>query len=515
MDEILQLQERVRNAILVGESDFREFKSALEGKPDNKKPGSVKRICEKISEALVAFANTDGGELLIGVEDDTTITGVPHSEKEILMMLNSIRTHVMSGQKLPMVYALKVKLDNKFVLFFQVEKGSSEIYQLPDGRVVVRKDKRTVPANVRRLQFERQEVKSREYDRKFVDGASISDLDLPLIQNLADGFLKGLTVEKYLQQIGLAEYAINGLRLREAALLLFAKDINRWHPRSQVRFLKVKGSSLESGEKYNVVSDETVHGNIFELIIKSWERLRPYLAYKTEFGADARFEQKYIYPEDACKEAILNAIVHRDYNNSNGIEVYIYDDRMDIRNPGALLSTLTVEDLYILDNRHESRNARITNVLKISKFMREIGEGMKRIFRLMEQSELKRPILYSNTNWFTVTLFNKSVYTPKQEQFINLFSAYPLSHNQKQVILLGMEGKAIAPHDIYLAMNTADRDTYDKEVSGLRKMKLLQEIRTNAQASIYAKKNQISKQKVHRFKVRLPNTGLSDTKTGN
>ena len=410
MLDVLILQERIKNSILVGESDFREFKSALEGRPDAKKPRLAKKICDDIAEALVAFANTDGGEIIIGVEDDITITGVPHSEEDIEMMLNATKTHVYEGQELPMVYKLKLTIEGKIILFFQVEKGSSEIYQLRDGRVMRRNErKQTVPANVKRLVFDRQEIKSRAYDRQFVDGAKVIDLDIPLIQTLADNYLNGLGVERYLQQLGLAQYTISGLRLTKAAVLLFAKDIQRWHPRSQVRFVKIHGTALLSGDKYNVISDEFVQGNIYDLIYKSWEMMRPYLAYKTEFNADAKFEQKYIYPEDACREAILNAIVHRDYSaEGRGIEVHIFNDRMEIKSPGALLSTLTVNDLEALDNHHESRNAKITYTLKVSKLMREMGEGMKRIFALMQQNALPKPKLYSNTVWFTITLFNKA-----------------------------------------------------------------------------------------------------------
>ncbi len=504
MSEILILQERIKNSILVGESDFREFKSALEGKPDSKKPRLVKRICEDIAEGLVAFANTDGGELVIGVEDDGTITGMPHSEEDILTMLNAPISHIFKGQKLPIVYQLKIQIDGKDILFFQVDKGASEIYQLPDGRVMVRKDKRTVPAHVRRLQFERQEILSREYDRQFVDGATITDLDISLIQSLADSYIKGMTAEKYLQQVGLAEYSISGLRLRNAAVLLFAKDIQKWHPRSQVRFFKVNGTALLSGEQYNIISDEMVQGNIYELMIKAWEGLRPNLAYKTEFGPDGKFEQKYSYPEDACREALLNAIAHRDYSNYNGVEIYIYDNRMEIKSPGALLSTLTLDDLYALDNRHESRNPRITNVLKISKFMREIGEGMKRIFTLMKEFDLQEPELYTNTTWFSVTLFNKSVFSSKQEEFLNLFKHLNLTGNQQKIVLLGMEGADIAPDDIYKAMNTSDRDTYDREVTKLRNMGLLKEIRTNLQASKIAETTKIPKRNIARFKIRVP-----------
>jgi ATP-dependent DNA helicase RecG len=406
MDDILLLADKVRNTLILGESHFREFKSALEGRPGNKKPRLTKSICADIGEALVSFSNADGGAVLIGVEDDGTITGIPHKEAEIQTMLHAINSHVYKDQQLPLNNASKLVLEDKIILYFSVNKGTTMIYQLPNGRCVRRKDRSTIPASIDQIQFERQEIKAREYDSQFVDGAIVTDLDLRLLQGIADQYIKGLSIERYLQQIGLAEYAQNGLRLKKAALLLFATDINRWHPRSQVRILKVKGNKLEAGEKYNVISDDIVKGNIFELILKSWEHLRSYLAYKTEFGTNSKFEQKYIFPEDAVREVILNAIAHRDYSIANAIEIYIFNDRMEIKSPGALLSTLTIKNLYELEGSHESRNPLIASVLRENKLMREIGEGMKRIFSLMQEQKLEKPELYSNGLWFRVTFSN-------------------------------------------------------------------------------------------------------------
>jgi ATP-dependent DNA helicase RecG len=406
MDDILLLADKVRNTLILGESHFREFKSAFEGRPGNKKPRLTKSICADIGEALVSFSNADGGAILIGVEDDGTITGIPHKEEEIQTMLLSINSHVYKDQQLPLNNASKLVLEDKIILYFSVNKGTTMIYQLPDGICVRRKDRSTMPASIDQIQFERQEIKAREYDSQFVDGAIVTDLDLRLLQGIADQYIKGLSIERYLQQIGLAEYAQNGLRLKKAALLLFATDIDRWHPRSQVRILKVKGNKLEAGEKYNVISDDIVKGNIFEMILKSWEHLRSYLAYKTEFGTNSKFEQKYIFPEDAVREVILNAIAHRDYSIANAIEIYIFNDRMEIKSPGALLSTLTIKNLYELEGSHESRNPLIASVLRENKLMREIGEGMKRIFSLMQEQKLEKPELYSNGLWFRVTFSN-------------------------------------------------------------------------------------------------------------
>lgn len=506
MDDILLLQQRVNNTIALGESHFREFKTALEGKPDSKKPRLVKKICEDIGEALVSFANADGGEILIGVEDDGLITGIPHDENDIKIMLSASKTHVYQDQQLPLIASTQLRLNGLKVLYFSVNKGTTQIYQLPDGRCVRRKDKETRPASVDQIQFEKQEIKSREYDSQFVDGASVMDLDLKLIQNIADTYIKGLSVELYLQQTELAVYAMNGLRLKRAALLLFAKsgEINRWHPRSQIRYIKVQGNVLESGEKYNVVSDEIAEGNIFDLSFRAWESLRPYLAYKTEFGSNSKFEQKYTYPEDACKEALLNAIAHRDYSIQNGIEIYIFNDRMEIKSPGALLSTLTVTNLYKLEGAHESRNPHIARILRENKLMRELGEGMRRMFGLMSENELEKPVLYSNGLWFSVILYNRTVYSLKQEGWLNLFSDYKLSGNQKKIVLLGIEEKDISPSDIRHALNTDDLFVYNTEVTELRKKGVLESIRNSIEARKIAKKEKRQNNQIARFRVVVP-----------
>jgi ATP-dependent DNA helicase RecG len=506
MPDMLILQERIKNTILLGESHFREFKSAFEGSPGNKKPGNVKKLARYIGEALAAFANADGGELLIGVEDDGSVTGIPHNVSDIEDMLSAPGTHIHSGKTLPLVYALSIQLEGKVVLFFSVNKGATEIYQLPDGRCMRRKDKSTVPVTFSQITFERLEIKSREYDRQFVDGATVKDLDIPYIQAIVDNYLRGLSVERYLQQTGLAEYSPGGLRLRMAALLLFARDIQRWHPRAQVRILKVLGTELKSGENYNVTSDEIIRGNIFELIERSWEQLRPFLAYKTEIASDARFEQKYIYPEWACREGLINAVAHRDYGIHNGVDIFVFDDSMEIKSPGALLSTLTIKNLEELRGAHESRNVFIAKILRENNYMRELGEGMKRMFEQMELRELQKPILYSNDIWFSITLPHKSVFSHQQQQWLSLFESVKLSPRQKRIVVSGMENREISQQEIYNALNTKELRIYNEEVTFLRNHKILEQIRSNCQALQYAKTHKIPKLLVKRFRVKVPNT---------
>ena len=507
MTNYLVLTERVKNTIALGESDYREFKSAWQGRPSEKIPRSLKDIRDDIAEALVAFANAESGDLLVGVEDDGAITGVPHDEEKVSALLTNFQACIMPGQTLPLLHATKLIFEGKAVLFFSVGKGTTEVYQLSDGRCMTRKGKQTIPAVPQHIEFTRAEVRSREYDSEFVDAASLKDLNLKTVQAAANVYLPGLDAERYLQQIGLAEYSPGGLRLRRAALLLFADDISRWHRHSLVRVLRVNGSELQSGNDYNVTSDEPIIGNIPELIDRAWPSIRPLLTYRTEFGSDARFEQKYIYPEFACQEALVNAIAHRDYTTSSGVEVFIFDDRLEIRNPGALLSTLSLKDLVGLQGAHESRNSLIARVLRENfRVMRELGEGMRRIFQGMSDRELNKPILISGGNHFAVTLENKSSFSAQQQQWLHMFERFNVSPLQKRILIIGMGDREISPSEIYRAIGK-DRDTYDKEVTGLRKRDLLVEIRTSSAAKQMADSKGVPKNSISRFRVHLPDSG--------
>ncbi|EBM0725503.1 hypothetical protein XE97_24355, partial [Salmonella enterica subsp. enterica serovar Senftenberg] len=304
--------------------------------------------------------------------------------------------------------------------------------------------------------------------------------------------------------LGMAEFASGGLRLRRAALLLFAKDIARWHPGCQVRILRVNGTDLKSGPDYNVISSEEVRGNLLELSRRAWESLRPFLAYATEIGSDARFEQKYIYPEWACREAVINALVHRDYSVNNAVDIFVFDDRIEIKSPGSLLSNITMEQLVELTGVHESRNALIARAMREAGYVQELGEGMKRIFTLMEASALTEPVLVSSEAHFGVTLYHRSVFSAAQQAWLRLFEPWQLTPLQQRVVVAGMNDYELSPADIYRSLNTSDRNIYDEEVTYLRRNALLLETRTNQQASAWASKHRVPKSDAPRFRVINP-----------
>lgn len=404
--QVLLIQERLRHEFVLGESHFREFKSAFQGLATRKRAREAKHIARDVGETLVAFANADGGTLIVGVEDDGTVTGLPHVQIELEIIQRAPQTHVHADTPLAGVRVNRVALEGRFVLVFDVHKGTRFVHLTSDGRCLQRKDTDTLPVAVEAIQFERREQLSREYDHQWVDGAGIRDLNWQRLQTAMATAAPGLSPEKGLQALGLAEFGGGTLRLRKAALLLFAADIQKWHARSEIRCMLVAGNELRTGNDYNVLRDETLTGNALELLTGGWAFVRPFLMQKQLAGGV--FQYQVPYPETACREALMNAVIHRDYRvEGRSIEVYAFNDKVEMRNPGRLLSTVPLPDLRSGAGVHDSRNAFLTKVIKGLGYMEETGEGMRRIQTALAQDELAPPAIDSANNSFVMAFFQR------------------------------------------------------------------------------------------------------------
>lgn len=504
MENILRLKERIEIATEIGESYYREFKSGFEGPPDKKVPRAINEIKYDIAKTLVAFANADGGELFVGIEDDNKVTGVPHKEEDVKKILNAAKDCIMSETPVPLKQSTIIEFDGVKVVYFSVNKGTEFVHLTSKGECFQRKDRESVPTPSETIIFQRTEKVSREYDRGFVDIAKITDLDQELLENIAHRISKLISSEKLLQYLDLAEFDGDVLRLRKAALLLFSKKSSKWHPRSQVRILKVRGTEEKTGKEFNVTEVGESNGNIFQLIESSWELLRPHLS-DTRFSEDALFKTQILYPELACKEALINAITHRDYSSEGrGIEVKIFDDRLVIENPGELLSSISVKDLESLSGQHQSRNTYIARVLRETGFIRELGEGIRRIYELMKSNDMVFPKILSNNKTFSITLFYKYVYTKEEQLWLDEFSHFDLSREQKTVIRLGVNGRLVSAKEIFENVGIVDEKAYRELIESLRKLGIIETSLNANEVSNQKRKYGGSRKAVPRYTITLP-----------
>ncbi len=499
----LALKDRILKTIELSESQFREFKSAYQGPPSAKIPRECKTVAKDISETLVGFANADGGELLVGVEDDGSITGLPFIPKQIDYLLGAPVSGVHRDTPLATPLVKQLELNGQHILYFAVEKSTTGIHQTSDGRCLQRNDRETRPVSAVRLQFERQEQISREYDRQYVEHAAVTDLDLAIVQNVSRA-TSHMSPEKCLQYLGLADYSASVLRLRRAALLLFAKDVSRWHPRCQVRVVRVRGTEIKTGRDLNIASDEVETGNILHLLSCAWDRLRPHLV-ETKLSPDALFREQVMYPEDACREALINAIAHRDYSiEGKNIEILIFDNRMEVHSPGALLSTIDLSEIKRLSGVHESRNALIARVLREVGYVREMGEGMRRIFRLFSDADLVPPDITTIANKFSIILHYKSVFTIEDQHWLTGYKRLRLTRDEMLVALMGKDGQLIAPQKIYDLLGLVDWDIYRELLEQMYSKGVLYNTMSEARKNTFARSKNKSKRDIARLAVRQP-----------
>jgi ATP-dependent DNA helicase RecG len=405
---------------------------------------------------------------------------------------------------LPLCRIRKVAIEGKTLLYFSIPAGVDYCYLTSDGRCLQRKDLESSPVSAEHIKASRQEVISREYDRQFETRASIKDLDLELVSVVAGQISHGMSAEKCLQYLDLAEFGPQGLKLRKAALLLFGQNISKWHPRSQVRVLKIDGTQLKTGQQYNVTHDQETNQNIVRLIDESWNLIRPHLV-ETRFSQDARFKTQIIYPELACKEALINAIAHRDYSNEGmGIEVNAFTDRLEIISPGGLLSSVSIEDLRKLTGAHQSRNSLVAKVLRELGYMRELGEGMRRIFKLLRDSDLTPPLLASTADRFSITLSQQLIYTEKERLWLDNFSRFALSRDHKTVVRLGYNNHIISPKEIWDACGIVDTEYYRRLVDNLYQFGIMYKARNDWDIINEARQKRVPKKHVARYMIKIP-----------
>ncbi|MDN3203404.1 ATP-binding protein [Algoriphagus sediminis] len=514
IDHLLRLTERVEIAVELGESYYREFKSGYQGAPSDKKPRDFKDICYNVAKELVAFANADGGELFIGIEDDNQITGLPHSDEQLNQILQASSNYILKETPLPIKRRNIIEYQGKKVIYFSVDKGSKFIHQTSKGECFKREDKDSIPTSADNIRFVREEASSRQYDREFEDLATVTDLDLSLVSSVAFECtkIKDISPEKFLQYMELAEFDGDRLRLRKAALLLFAKNPNKWHPRSRVRILKVNGLEEKSAPEYNVTEIADVSGNVFQLAADSWEALRPALS-ETRYSEDGLFKTQVIYPEPACREALINAITHRDYSlEGRGIEIRIFTDRLEVLSPGKLLSKLTIEDLKELKGAHETRNAYVARVLREYGYIRELGEGIRRMFEVMKSNELIEPQIASPNKSFIVTLFYKFIYSKEEKLWLDNFKEFNLSREQKTVIKLGVNDRLVSPKEIFENVGIVDTEKYRQLVESLAELGILKREVTANKAYSLARSNSVSKKSIGIYKICVPDNSSDQSK---
>jgi ATP-dependent DNA helicase RecG len=345
-----------------------------------------------IAPIISAFANADGGTIVIGIADKTRdIEGIDSIGQDSINNLISAPKDMctpMPQYKEEYLQVVNNKGKQDRILLLHIEASPEQVVRIANGSTFLRIADRTKELkgdDLRNLEYSKN---VRHYEDECHPDARIEDLDSELLASYREKLhAENLSYEEILKARGF----IRQNKLTNAAVLLFAKNIIQFYPNCRIRFIRYDGTKARTGVDINITRDYNIEQPILRIIQAAKDfigsQLREFTALDTKTG---RFQVVPEYPEFAWLEGIVNAVTHREYAlTGRYILVSMYDDRLEIESPGKLPNIVTVDN--IRETRY-SRNPRIARLLTDFGWVRELNEGVKRIYSDMEKFFLEDPI---------------------------------------------------------------------------------------------------------------------------
>jgi ATP-dependent DNA helicase RecG len=376
--EASELKEKIAS----GEGFHSEFKETLPSR-------------ETLAKSIVCFANTDGGQLLIGISDSGEIAGIDNMD-EAMRIIDDVAFHRCE----PPVTVVQetVRLEKKVILVVNIPKGDQRPYRTQSGQYYIRSANRCRQASREELLRLFQAAESLFFDETTVFRASYKDLNRQYFEEFLKMYLGISAAEEelanYLENLHLM---IQG-KPTLAGLLFFGKKPQTFIPAAKIiaAFIPGKDIAIPPADKKDIA------GRIPEMIEDAGRFLRLYLreAHRIEgFASELRFE----LPETAWREALVNAIAHRDYTINAPIRLLIFQDRLEFRTPGKLPNTVTIERIR-LGGAHVLRNPSIYNLLARMGLVTDLGSGVRRIIKSVKEHVNKEVLLEETETEFVLTI---------------------------------------------------------------------------------------------------------------
>lgn len=382
----------IKSIVSSGEGYNAEFKVTL--------PTNLKGIAEEVC----AFANAAGGILLIGVDDKNIIQGTSIDNAKRSSLQNIL------GEISPKLQCeiYSVNVDGKEVHVIEAPSGIHKPYVL-SGAIYVRQG----PNSQKLTSVEEMRDFFQQADRIYFDEAPCREADIKVdvpVDNIAvfrteAGLNSGISNEQVFENLKLLTpegYLKNG------TALFFARHPERFFDKAVIRCITFNGA-----DKRYIVDDKVMTGTLYQQYLKSmaWVRSTLKVGYDIEGAGSGPRKEIWEIPETVFKEAIINSLAHRDYYDKGGsITIEVFDDRVEIANPGGLVSAIPRNEF---GKRSLSRNPLIFGLFERMRMVEQVGSGVSRMRDLMVEAGLTLPE-FSMDGMFTVTLrrpfdFNKWV----------------------------------------------------------------------------------------------------------
>jgi ATP-dependent DNA helicase RecG len=437
------------------------------------------RIAEKdFAHHLSAFANATGGIVAIGIEDDGTITGITDEKENGFRQAAFDFLYTPPECSIEKVSCILTSGDEGAILLFHIAPSVNEIIKLKNGDAYLRVGDSSRKLNVDQLIALEYSKGIKSYESRIIEDASIEDLNQELIQQYTDILNPSVSSSlDVLKSRGLIKEKDGECKITVAAMLLFGKFPTQFLPGARVRFLRYEGIVAEVGSNFNLVKDVTFEKPLHQLLIDSQNLLESQMREFRQLGRDGVFKKIPEYPAFAWLEGLVNAVVHRDYSvQGDYIRITMFDDRIEFSSPGKLPSIVTVDNIQ---TTRFSRNPMIARVLGDFGWVRELNEGVKRIYTDMQSFFLDPPI-FSEPNGNTVKLILKNNIATRSIRRIDSQSSgwkehwKSLGKLDQEIIFYIVNLDKCTPREL-TNMTGKSRPTILKHVTGLIDMGILEE----------------------------------------
>ncbi len=373
-------------------------------KGENKRLELKERLpsSESIAKTVIAFSNTSGGKLIIGVNNKKEIVGI--NEDKIFMYeekITSIINDLCYPTILPEIYAQNI--NGKVLLVIEVPKGPLLPYYLKGkgklkGTYIRVGSTNRVADEEMIAELQRQRL-SKSFDEEVNFEFDIKDLNLSIIYKEFQNIGRECDYNK-LKNLKLIK-VVNGKDLPTNALLIALGMFDN----TMIKCARFKGVTKEI-----FIDKKEFNNDLFTNLENSIKFLQNHLNLSAEVKG-LQLKEELEIPFLALREALINAIVHRDYLRKSDIKVAIYDDMVEIVSPGSFPNGLTIEE--VVSGRSEIRNKGLANLFRELKYMETWGSGIGKIKRSCDEKGVEFKISESG-NFVSIVFYRSQTKTAEK-----------------------------------------------------------------------------------------------------
>ncbi|WP_172634766.1 RNA-binding domain-containing protein [Clostridium kluyveri] len=379
------------NIIKSGENSYIEFKE--EG---------IK--AKELAEEIVAFANSEGGIILIGISDDGNIKGVQDKNIEEKIM------NICRNNCIPNIIPIyeDIELKGLKIAIVSIPKGLNKPYYTTDHKYYVRVGTTKRIASREELMRLFQANGSIHFDISPVYNTSIRDLNLDIIR---DYFSKYNTFDLYEEDNDSVErILINADILKEAdgkivcsagGLLIFGKNVENIMVQNGISFAHFRGDEITD----KLIDKKIICGRLQDIAEQTLVVLKNNMKNPSIIKELKRKEEEE-YPILVLREAIINALVHRNYSIlGSKIRIFMFDNRIEFHSPGKLPNTVTIEKMKI--GVSYARNPFLVKYMENMRYIDQLGRGVPMILKTMKDLGAREPLLQESGEEFVLTVYKK------------------------------------------------------------------------------------------------------------